>query len=139
MEARNKYAALMEARLANFLSQEELEGQPLMIQQLRSKLSALQANEQHRAKKVEDFKGELTARVAEKVAIMGDLESLKEKFNEKLRIGKKQFERSDVLLAGQSLRDMTRLWTRPGRIFGRGKRRTKWRSGCRKFGQRSKL
>ncbi|KAJ4901840.1 Uncharacterized protein Rs2_15791 [Raphanus sativus] len=76
----NEYVALMEARLVNFLSREELEGQLLMIQQLRSKLSASQANEQHRAKEVEDLKLALVACEAEKDTIMGDLESLKEKF-----------------------------------------------------------
>lgn len=80
MEDTNEYAVLMEARLANFSSREKIEGQILMIQRLRSELSASHAKEQHRAKEVEDFKGKLAVGEAEKFAIMGDLESLKEKF-----------------------------------------------------------
>lgn len=80
MEASNEYDTLMEARLADFPSREELEGQLNMIQQLRSELNASQASEQQRAKEVEDLKVVLIASDAEKVAIMGDLDSLKEKF-----------------------------------------------------------
>ncbi|KAJ4901845.1 Uncharacterized protein Rs2_15796 [Raphanus sativus] len=80
MEASNEYAALMEARLANFQSREELEGQFLIIQQLQSKLSASQANEQHRVKEFEDLNAALAAGESDKVAIMGDFDSLKEKF-----------------------------------------------------------
>ncbi|KAJ4889387.1 Uncharacterized protein Rs2_29135 [Raphanus sativus] len=87
MEASNEYAALMEERLANFPTREELDGQLTLIQHLRSKLSASQASEQQRAKEVEDLKVLLTANTAEKVALEeekvaleGDLESLKAKF-----------------------------------------------------------
>ncbi|KAJ4881637.1 Uncharacterized protein Rs2_38692 [Raphanus sativus] len=69
MEASNKYAALMEERLANFPSQEEVEGHLTLIPQLRSKLSASQASEQERAKQVVDLKVLLTAKATEKVAL----------------------------------------------------------------------
>ncbi|KAF2572418.1 hypothetical protein F2Q70_00003167 [Brassica cretica] len=57
MEASNEYAALMEGRLANFASKEEIAGHLHTIQQLRGEL---------------DFE-------AEKVAIHSDLDSMKEK------------------------------------------------------------
>lgn len=90
MEDTNEYAVLMEARLANFSRREKLEGQILMIQRLRSELSASQAKEQHRAKELEDFKGKLAGCGAEKFAIMGDLESLTEKFKREAENREKQ-------------------------------------------------
>ncbi|XP_018459168.1 meiosis-specific protein ASY2-like [Raphanus sativus] len=101
MEASNEYAALMEERLANFPSQEEVAGHLNLIQKLRSKLSASHASEQERAKQVVDLKVLLTAKATEKVtleeekimlekekvvlekekvAMEADLESLKAKF-----------------------------------------------------------
>ncbi|XP_056858519.1 stress response protein NST1-like [Raphanus sativus] len=69
MEARNEYAALMEERLANFPSREEVEVHLTLIQQLRSKLSASHASEQERMKQVVDLKVLLTAKATEKVAL----------------------------------------------------------------------
>ncbi|XP_018473861.1 uncharacterized protein LOC108845092 [Raphanus sativus] len=100
MEACNEYAALMVERLANFPTQEELDGQHTLIQQLRSKLSASQASEQQRAKQVVDLKALLTAKEAEKVAlegekvaIVGDLESLKAKFKREADLQEKAARR----------------------------------------------
>lgn len=53
MEAGNEYAALMEARLADFLIREEIGGHLLTIQQLRIELEAARVKEQQHEKEVE--------------------------------------------------------------------------------------
>ncbi|KAG2266897.1 hypothetical protein Bca4012_075625 [Brassica carinata] len=73
MEASNEYAALMEGRLANFPSKEEIAGHLLTIQQLR-----------------------------EKVAIQSDLDSMKEKHRREIE-GRDRQARKDRHLARLSL------------------------------------
>ena len=48
MEASNVYAALMEKRLADFPSKEEVGGHLLTIQQLRGELETVQVTEKKR-------------------------------------------------------------------------------------------
>ena len=79
MEASNEYAALMEKRLADFPSKEEVGGHLLMIQQLRGELETVRVTEQQREVEVEGLKGELVATEAEKVALQTDLDLMKEK------------------------------------------------------------
>ncbi|XP_018453742.1 meiosis-specific protein ASY2-like [Raphanus sativus] len=94
MEASNEYAALMEERLANFPSREEVEGHLTLIQQSRSKLSASQASEQERMKQVVDLKVLLTATATENVALEEEKIALeKEKITleeEKVALGKEK-------------------------------------------------
>ncbi|KAL0805595.1 hypothetical protein Bca101_098086 [Brassica carinata] len=79
MEASNEYAALMERRLANFASKEEIAGHLLLIQQLRGELEvAREVERQHKAE-IEESKKNLAAAEAGKVAIQSDLDSMKEK------------------------------------------------------------
>lgn len=59
MEASNKYAALMEMRLTDFPSREEVEEHLLMIQRLRADLEAAQVRDQWRTEKVEELNGKL--------------------------------------------------------------------------------
>ena len=69
MEANNEYAALMEKRLADFLSKEEVGGHLLTIQQLRGELETVRVTEHQREVEVEGLKGKLVATEAEKVAL----------------------------------------------------------------------
>ena len=69
MEANNEYAALMEKRLADFLSKEEVGGHLLTIQQLRGELETIRVTEHQREVEVEGLKGKLVATEAEKVAL----------------------------------------------------------------------
>ena len=69
MEATNEYAALMEKRLADFPSKEEVGGHLLTIQQLRGELETIRVTEHQREVEVEGLKGKLVATEAEKVAL----------------------------------------------------------------------
>lgn len=60
MEASNEFAALMEARLADFPSWEEIENHLLSIQQIRVDLEAARAKEQQYGKEVEELKERLS-------------------------------------------------------------------------------
>ncbi|KAF3526939.1 hypothetical protein F2Q69_00049194 [Brassica cretica] len=85
MEASNEYAALMEGRLANFASKEEIAGHLLLIQQLRGELQvAREVERQHKAE-IEESKKKLAAAEAGKVAIQSDLDSMKEKHRREIK------------------------------------------------------
>ncbi|KAG2249218.1 hypothetical protein Bca52824_088846 [Brassica carinata] len=58
MEASNEYVALMEKRLADFPSKEEVGGYLLTIQQLRGELEAVQATEKQREVEIEGAEGQ---------------------------------------------------------------------------------
>ena len=83
MEASNGYAALMEKRLAEIPSKEELGGH-LTIQQLRGELEAVRVKEQQREVEVEELKGKLAAAEAERVAVQNDLGSMQYKHRREL-------------------------------------------------------
>ena len=78
MEATNEYAALMEKRLADFPSKEEVGGHLLTIQQLRGELETVRVTEKQRVVEVEGLKGKLVATEVEKVALQTDLDLMKE-------------------------------------------------------------
>ncbi|KAF2606566.1 hypothetical protein F2Q68_00044977 [Brassica cretica] len=78
MEASNEYAALMEGRLANFASKEEIAGHVLTIQQLRGELEVAREVERQREAEIEESKKKLAAAEAGKVAIQSNLDSMKE-------------------------------------------------------------
>ncbi|KAG5393254.1 hypothetical protein IGI04_023217, partial [Brassica rapa subsp. trilocularis] len=59
MEASNEYTALMEKRLADFPSKEEVGGHLLTIQQLRGELETIRVTEKQREVEVEGLKGKL--------------------------------------------------------------------------------
>ncbi|KAF2541226.1 hypothetical protein F2Q68_00029534 [Brassica cretica] len=64
MEASNEYVALMEKRLADFPSKEEVGGHLLTIQQLQGELEAVQAAEKRREVEIEGAEGqEVRARI----------------------------------------------------------------------------
>lgn len=63
-------------------------------------VECMQASEQQRVKEVEDLKVYLTTSEAEKVALEGDLDSLKEKFKREAEGREKAARRSDALLVG---------------------------------------
>ncbi|KAG2266378.1 hypothetical protein Bca52824_073457 [Brassica carinata] len=71
MEASNEYAALMERRLADFPSKEEVGSHLLTIQQLRGVLEAVRVTEQQREVEIQGLKGKLAAAETEKVSIEG--------------------------------------------------------------------
>ncbi|KAH0902955.1 hypothetical protein HID58_042458 [Brassica napus] len=102
MEASNVYAALMETRLADFPSREEIGGHLLTIQQLQGKLEAARAKDQQREMEVEELKGKLAATEMEKVAVWGDLDSMKEKHRRELE-GRDAAARRECHLACCSL------------------------------------
>ena len=102
MEASNVYAALMETRLADFPSREEIGGHLLTIQQLQGKLEAARAKDQQREMEVEELKGKLAATEMEKVAVWGDLDSMKEKHRREIE-GRDRQARKDRYLARLSL------------------------------------
>ena len=79
MEASNEYTALMEKRLADFPSKEEVGGHLLTIQQLRGELETIRVIEKQREVEVEGLKGKLVATEAEKVALQTDIDLMKEK------------------------------------------------------------
>ncbi|KAF3527275.1 hypothetical protein DY000_02037505 [Brassica cretica] len=64
MEASNEYAALMEKRLADFPSKEEVGGHLLTIQQLRGELEAVRVTEKHREVEIEGLKGNIGGRLS---------------------------------------------------------------------------
>ncbi|KAF2551601.1 hypothetical protein F2Q68_00035931 [Brassica cretica] len=66
MEASNDYAALMEGRLANFTSKEEIAGHLLTIQQLRGELDAAREAERQHEVEIEELKKKVAAAEAEK-------------------------------------------------------------------------
>ena len=59
MEASNEYVALMEKRLADFPSKEEVGVHLLTIQQLQGELEAVQATEKQREVEIEGAEGQV--------------------------------------------------------------------------------
>ncbi|KAF3539820.1 hypothetical protein F2Q69_00022333 [Brassica cretica] len=102
MEASNDYAALMEGRLANFPSKEEIVGHLLTIQQLRGELDAAREAERQREVEIEELKKKLAAAEAEKVVVQSDLDSMKEKYRGEIE-GRDRKARKDLHLARVSL------------------------------------
>ncbi|KAF2578810.1 hypothetical protein F2Q68_00004176 [Brassica cretica] len=85
MEVSNEYTALMEKRLADFPSKEEIGGHLLTSQQLRGELEAARVKEEQCEAKAEELKRKLDAAKVEKVAIQSDLDSVKEKHRRELK------------------------------------------------------
>ncbi|KAL0649618.1 hypothetical protein Bca4012_092309 [Brassica carinata] len=102
MEASNQYAALMEGRLANFASKEEIAGHLLTIQQLRGELEVAWEVERQRKAEIEESKKKLAAAEVEKVAIQSDLDSMKEKHRREIE-GRDRRACKDHYLARLSL------------------------------------
>jgi len=102
MEASNDYAALMEGRLANFPSKEEIAGHLLTIQQLRGELDAAREAERQREVDFEELKKKLAAAEAEKVVAQSDLNSMEEKYRREIE-GRDRKARKDLHLARVSL------------------------------------
>ncbi|KAH0862438.1 hypothetical protein HID58_079649 [Brassica napus] len=102
MEVSNQYAALMEGRLANFASKEEIAGHLLTIQQLRGELEVAREVDMQRKAEIEESKKKLAAAEAEKVAIQSDLDSMKEKHRREIE-GRDRRARKDHYLARLSL------------------------------------
>ena len=102
MEASNDYAALMEGRLANFPSKEEIAGHLLTIQQLRGELGAALEAERQREVEIEELKKKLAAAEAEKVVVQSDLDSMKEKYRREIE-GRDRKACKDLHLARVSL------------------------------------
>ncbi|KAF3519593.1 hypothetical protein DY000_02060377 [Brassica cretica] len=102
MEASNDYAALMEGRLENFPSKEEIAGHLLTIQQLRGELDAAREAERQREVEIEELKKKLAAVEAEKVIVQSDLDSMKEKYRREIE-GWDRKARKDLHLARVSL------------------------------------
>ncbi|KAL0661812.1 hypothetical protein Bca4012_098649 [Brassica carinata] len=102
MEASNDYAALMEGRLANFPSKEEIAGHLLTIQQLRGELNAAREAERQREVEIEELKKKLAAVEAEKVVVQSDLDSMKEKYRREIEVRDRK-ARKDLHLARVSL------------------------------------
>ena len=69
MEASNDYSDLMEGRLENVPSKEEIAGHLLTIQQLRGELGAAREAERQREVEIEQLKKKLVAAEAEKVIV----------------------------------------------------------------------
>ncbi|KAG2283620.1 hypothetical protein Bca52824_054840 [Brassica carinata] len=101
-EASNEYAALMEGRLANFASKEEIAGHLLTIQQLRGELEVAREVERQREAGIKESKKNLAAAEAEKVAIQSDFDSMKEKHRREIE-GRDRRARKDRHLARLSL------------------------------------
>ncbi|KAH0898827.1 hypothetical protein HID58_048395, partial [Brassica napus] len=102
MEASNEYAALMEGRLADFPSKEEIAGHLLKIQQLRGELEASREVERQREAEIQESKRKLAVAEAEKVAIQSDIDSMKEKHRREIE-GRDRKARKDRHLARLSL------------------------------------
>ncbi|KAF2547433.1 hypothetical protein F2Q70_00021155 [Brassica cretica] len=102
MEASNEYAALMERRLADFLSKEEVGSHLLMIQQLRGELEAVRVTEQQREVEIEGLQRKLAAAETEKIAVQKDLDSMKEKHRREIE-GRDAAARKERNLARRSL------------------------------------
>ena len=92
----------METRLADFPSREEIGGHLLTVQQLQGKLEAARAKDQQREMEVEELTGKLAAAEMEKVAVCGDLDSMKEKHRRELE-GRDAAARRECHLACWSL------------------------------------
>ena len=102
MEASCKYAALMEGRLADFPSKEEIAGHLFTIQQLRGELDASREVERQREAEIEESNRKLVVAEADKVAIQSDLDSMKEKHRREIE-GRDRRARKDRHLARLSL------------------------------------
>ena len=102
MEASNDYAALMEKRLADFPSKEEVGSHLLSIQQLQGELEAVRVTELQGAVEIEGLKGKLPAVETEKVAVQNDLHSMKEKHRQEIE-GRDAETRKECNLAPPSL------------------------------------
>ncbi|XP_048613261.1 uncharacterized protein LOC125587140 [Brassica napus] len=102
MEASNEYAALMERRLADFLSKEEVGSHLLMIQQFRGELEAVRVTEQQREVEIEGLQRKLAAAETEKIAVQKDLDSMKEKHRREIE-GRDAAARKERNLARRSL------------------------------------
>ncbi|KAH0898110.1 hypothetical protein HID58_047678 [Brassica napus] len=102
MDASNDYAALMEGRLANFPSKEEIAGHLLTIQQLRGELDTAREVERQREVDFEELKKKLAAAEAEKVVAQSNLNSMEEK-NKREMEGRDRRARKDLHLARVSL------------------------------------
>ncbi|WZZ64492.1 hypothetical protein YC2023_075862 [Brassica napus] len=74
MEASNEYADLMERRLADFPSKEEVGGHLLTIQQLRGELEAVRVTEQQREVEIEGLKGKFVVAETKKKKHMPEIE-----------------------------------------------------------------
>ncbi|KAF2553773.1 hypothetical protein F2Q68_00035311 [Brassica cretica] len=102
MEASNDYAALMEGRLANFPSKEEIAGHLLTIQQLRGELDTAREVERQRELDFEKLKKKLAAAEAEKGIVQSDLNSMEEKYRREIE-GRDRKAPKDLHLARVSL------------------------------------
>ncbi|KAF3583268.1 hypothetical protein F2Q69_00028393 [Brassica cretica] len=102
MEASKDYAALMEGRLANFPSKEEIAGHLLTIQQLQGELDAAREAERQREVDILELKKKLAVAEAEKVVVQSDLDSMKEKYRREIE-GRDRKVRKDLHLARISL------------------------------------
>ncbi|KAF2584561.1 hypothetical protein F2Q70_00036475 [Brassica cretica] len=102
MEASNEYATLMEKQLADFLSKEEVGSHLLTIHQLQGELEAVRVTEQQRDVEIEGSKGKLAAAEMEKVALLNDLDSMKEKHTREIE-GRDAAARKERDLACRSL------------------------------------
>ncbi|XP_013639487.1 PREDICTED: uncharacterized protein LOC106344715 [Brassica oleracea var. oleracea] len=102
MEASNDYATLMEGRLANFPSKEEIAGHILTIQQLWGELDAAREAERQREVEIEELKKNLAAAKAEKVVVQSDLDSMNEKYRREIE-GQDRKARKDLHLVRVSL------------------------------------
>ncbi|KAL0706967.1 hypothetical protein Bca4012_073393 [Brassica carinata] len=102
MEASCKYAALMEGRLADFPSKEEIAGHLFTIQQLRGELDASREVERQREAEIEESNRKLVVAEADKVAIQSDLDSMKEKHRREIE-GQDRKARKDLHLTRLSL------------------------------------
>ncbi|KAH0859114.1 hypothetical protein HID58_087375 [Brassica napus] len=102
VEASNYYAALMEGRLANFPSKEEIAGHLLTIQQLRGELDTAWEAERQREVDFEELKKKLAAAEAEKVVAQSDHNSMEEKYRREIE-GRDRKARKDLHLARVSL------------------------------------
>ena len=102
MEPSNDYAALMEGRLSNFPSKEEIAGHLLTIQQLRGELDTAREVERQRKVDFEELKKKLAAAEAEKVVAQSNLNSMEEKYKREIK-GRDRRARKDRHLARVSL------------------------------------
>ncbi|KAH0859281.1 hypothetical protein HID58_087542 [Brassica napus] len=102
MKASNDYAALMEGRLTNFPSKEEIAGHLLTIQQLRGELDTVREAERQCEVDFEEWRKKLAAAEAEKVVAQSDLNSMEEKYRREIE-GRDRKTRKDLHLARVSL------------------------------------
>ncbi|KAF3541155.1 hypothetical protein F2Q69_00020968 [Brassica cretica] len=102
MEASNDYAALMEGRLTNFPSKEEIAGNLLTIQQLRGELDTAREAERQSEVDFEELRKKMATAEAEKVIAQRDLNSMEEKYRRDIE-GRDRKARKDLHLARVSL------------------------------------